>query len=150
MLRIIEGNLLDTERGIIVHQCNCQGAYGAGIAKQIAKRWPQAKLAYLDHLTQCSASHTSPLGTYCCVPINNNLTVINMLTQYYYGNAARTGRCYTNYEAFDKALRNIREAYPNECIYVPHNIGCGLAGGQWHRVSNILDQYDIIAVKLPE
>lgn len=149
MLNIIEGNLLDIEQGVILHQCNCQGTYGAGIAKQIANKWPQAKQAYLDHLAHYAASNRHPLGSHCCVAVTDNLVIINMLSQNYYGNASRTDRCYTSYDAMARALRNIRQEYPTERIYAPYNIGCGLAGGSWPRVSKLLEQYDITVVQLP-
>ena len=37
-MRIVDGDILDIEKGIIVHQVNCQGVMGAGLAKQIKSK----------------------------------------------------------------------------------------------------------------
>ena len=39
---ITNGNLLDTELTFIVHQVNCQGVMGAGVARQIKEKFPKA------------------------------------------------------------------------------------------------------------
>ena len=39
-MEIIEGNLLEAPERIIVHQTNCMGVMGSGIAKQIKAKYP--------------------------------------------------------------------------------------------------------------
>ena len=41
------GSLLEADADIICHQVNCQGAMGAGVAKQIADKWPNVKKEYV-------------------------------------------------------------------------------------------------------
>ena len=41
MTTLINGNLLDVQQGIIVHQVNCRKVAGAGLAKQIREKWPE-------------------------------------------------------------------------------------------------------------
>lgn len=147
-MRIIKGNLLDINCGIIMHQCNCQGAYGAGIAKQIAERWPDAKTAYYKHLKDCKTHNVNPLGTVNCVAVSDKLYVANLLSQDHYGNAARTRICYTDYAALNNALQQLTAAYPDTPLYAPWHMACGLAGGDWSRVSQILEHYNVIVVKL--
>ena len=35
-MKIINGNILDITEGVIVHQVNCKGVMGAGLALQMA------------------------------------------------------------------------------------------------------------------
>ena len=36
----LDGNLLDSNADIIIHQVNCQGAMNSGVAKAIREKWP--------------------------------------------------------------------------------------------------------------
>lgn len=40
MIKIVKGDLLKVEKGIIVHQVNCQKTMGSGIALSIRKKYP--------------------------------------------------------------------------------------------------------------
>ena len=44
----ITGDLFDTKANVILHQVNCQGVMGSGIAAEIKRRFPQA---YEDYKT---------------------------------------------------------------------------------------------------
>lgn len=45
-IKIIEGNILDCDKDIIVQQVNCQGVMGGGLAKQILMRYPEVPKEY--------------------------------------------------------------------------------------------------------
>ena len=70
--------------------------------------------------------------------------IAHLFTQEYYGNSSKTGKIYTDYKAMDKALCKLRYTYPDATIICPYKIGCGLAGGDWTIVSELLNTYDII------
>ncbi|MGA8944018.1 MAG: hypothetical protein WB502_15090 [Thermoactinomyces sp.] len=42
MIYIQQGDLLQSDCTVIAHQCNCFATMGAGIAKQIKERYPEA------------------------------------------------------------------------------------------------------------
>ncbi len=46
MIKIIEGNLFDSQADILCHQCNCQGVMGSGVAAEVKKQYPQVYKAY--------------------------------------------------------------------------------------------------------
>ena len=52
-------DLLSSKERIIVHQVNCRGVMGAGIAKQIKEKWPDVYTSYRDLLLQ---QDNDPLG----------------------------------------------------------------------------------------
>jgi hypothetical protein len=56
---------------------------------------------------------------------------------------------YTNYDALRECLYKLRKVgenlhwsdyLPQDLIYLPYGIGCGLAGGDWNIVSKIIEE----------
>ena len=66
-----------------------------------------------------------------------------MFSQDKYGRDKR----YTNYIAIEKAIKELRKIYPSENIIAEYKIGCGLAGGNWNIVKEILERYNIAVSK---
>jgi O-acetyl-ADP-ribose deacetylase (regulator of RNase III) len=115
---------------IIVHGCNCFHTFGAGIAKQIKSKFPQAYQADLS----TKYADKSKLGTYS-LSTHNNTIIINAYIQFNYG----TSKPQLNYQALTNCLTNIATNYPNKSIAMP-KIGCGLAGGDWKTVEKIITE----------
>lgn len=126
---------------IIIHQANCFNVMGAGIAKVISEKYPEAVQA--DNRT--IKGDKSKLGTFTSSgPCSDNKIIINMYGQYSYGGR----KCHTDYDAIEKALEEFIEDYESVCcvtdiplrVAVPYGMGCGLGGGDWKRVSAILNK----------
>lgn len=132
---IIEKDITDIISGVIIHQCNCQGVMGSGVARAISSKWPIVKSAYIAH---CSGKTPSELlGTFCDVEVDKNIVVVNCLSQLDYG---YDGRRYTDYNAMRKVMIEVYEKYfeTGKNFYAPYLIGCGLGGGDWDDVSRIM------------
>ena len=135
MITYTEGNLLTTNTQILVHQTNCQGVMGAGLAKQIRAKYPKVYTAYKQ---LCST--TAPerlLGTIQCIPISEHTAICNLFGQKTYG---RYGQ-HTDYAAFHKALTALKtymKQHDKTTVAFPKYIGCGLAGGDWNSIHNML------------
>lgn len=116
-------NLLEVENGIIVHQVNCQGKIGKGLAKDIANKYPKVKEEYLKKFQ----NEGWQLGEVQFVQVKDNLWVANVAGQQYWGENRRQ----TNTEALGTALKQVRTfAEDNHlAIHVPYRLGSGLAGG---------------------
>ena len=129
-----KGDLLTSDCTVIAHGCNCFNIMGGGIARAIKSRYP---LAY-EADCKTIRGDIDKLGTYtmCRYP---KLRVFNLYTQYRFG----TTKAHLDYEALVKALialRTVLNKYdPNrlETIGLPR-IGCGLAGGDWKVVSELI------------
>lgn len=138
MITYEKGNLLNSNCGIICQQVNCQGVMGAGIAKAIRDRWSKV---YIEYINACK-NELNKLGNINCVSISeegkNPFYIINMFAQERYG---RDGKCYTNYDSFRACCKKIKcLPFSNLTIGFPDHIGCGLAGGDWTVIKEILEE----------
>lgn len=124
-LTYIKGDLFDTKRDVIGHGVNCKGAFGAGVAAQVAKKYPEARQCYLDKYKR---EGWKP-GDVQFVTVADYRVIANMATQEDYGG---DGRRYVSYRgiaiAFDELLRFCKQG--GWGVAIP-KIGAGLAGGDW-------------------
>lgn len=136
----------DGKPKLIMHGCNMQGVMGAGFAQEVMKFAPHA---YLDYSSWCKVNHKGntmrPIGS---VRVNQQHSVLffHALTQEFYGTQKRM----LNYGALAKACVFVNDyihkneehmrmfGYYKE-LHMP-KIGCGLAGGDWSIVEEILTQ----------
>ena len=142
MIKYVQGNLLDSDCEFICHQVNCKGVMGAGIAKQIRKRWPEVYEAYrgtYENHELLGVPMIHMLGNIELVWVDKRSGfVINMYSQNDYINH---GGRNTSYDAFAECLEKIRARVPEGSkIGFPKNIGCGLGGGNWTVVSALIEE----------
>lgn len=158
-MKTIKGNLITlAEQGefdVIVHGCNCLHAMGGGIAKQLADKYPQVKKA--DE-TQSNYADREKLGSWSVAMIGN-FSVINAYTQY---SVSQTKDVF-EYDAFDKFLNDFGNMIGNYDLVANFEwkpdgndirireferfrigfpqIGAGLAGGDWNRISKMIEKF---------
>jgi O-acetyl-ADP-ribose deacetylase (regulator of RNase III) len=134
----IEGDVLKSDERIIVHGCNCFNTMGSGIARQIRERFPEAYAADV----QTTWGDKLKLGRFtdalCENAHGNPVHVINAYTQYKY---TRT-EVDVDYDALKSALTRVCLEFRNKVVALP-KIGCGLAGGDWEVVEEILESIGI-------
>ncbi len=127
------GDLLKSPEKVIVHGCNCFCVMGSGIAAQIRKQFPSAWLA--DQNTIPGDNYK--LGRYTYAAEHDKL-IFNAYTQY--GTNLPVN---VNYDALRNALtrisQDLRTVGYDGPVALPR-IGCGLAGGEWAVVEDILAQ----------
>ena len=144
MKTIKVNSITDIKKGVIIHQVNCLNAIGSGISGAIIKEYPIVAKEY--HKSFINKTDSEVFGTWRAINVTEDLTIINMYSQRTYGNAYINNCRYTNYDAMDKCLSEISQKYKNKIIYVPENIGCGLAGGDWSIVQQLIAKYPNIVV----
>lgn len=143
--RIIKGDLLDLfAEGIhfdaIAHGANCFHTMGAGIAGQIAERFPEAYAADKAHH---SPGDLVAQGTYSYAHFEFG-TLFNIYSQYTPGRVPTNG-IVTNVDLAFAALN--RDLYPKTMlahqgqpiIGIPM-IGAGIAGGDWKKIAERINQ----------
>lgn len=146
-MRIITGNILDVTEGVIIHQVNCRNRIGAGVAGALIRKYPAVERAYHESFLHETAD--SIYGMCLTVRVTPTLRVVNSYSQKDYGNPKRTGRVYTNLDYLVHNIEQTIAAYPDEKIYVPYGIGCGLGGETWERLESRIRDLDVTVVQLP-
>lgn len=155
MIKIMSGDLLEATEDIIVHQTNCFGGFGSGIAGQIKEKFPQAYEDY-RHLFKDKKRRPELLGDVRVTMIKNDKIckyICHLFSQDSYG---YDGRKYTSYDAMYQGLLYIKEQAMNskKSVALPYMLGCGLGGGSWKIVQAIIEDvfedYEVTIYKLGE
>ncbi len=138
-----KGNLLDLaeagEFDIIIQGCNCFNAMGAGLAPQIAKRYPHAE--EVDSAT--TRGNIAKLGNWTMSwsdYYDKNIKpfkIINAYTQYV---TSRQGEDVFEYAAFELILRKLAHEYGGHRFGLPY-IGMGLAGGDRQVILAMIEDF---------
>lgn len=142
-MNIVEGDILNAKVDAIIHQVNCQGVMGAGLAKQIKDRFP---LVYEYYREWCKDPHYNPpmlprsplLGSVQVIypDDKSNLAIVNLFAQDKFGRS----KCYTDYDALRECLKRVNEMFRGLVVAVPYGMSCGLAGGDWSIVSTMIEK----------
>lgn len=136
-MKVVEGDLIalakEGEFDVIVHGCNCFNTMGAGIAKVIAREFPEAKNADLA----TPKGDRSKLGSISTAVVECGelqLNIINAYTQFHWRGAGQK----VDYLALKSAFITIAGRYPGTRIGYPL-IGAGLGGGDWRTIAPLID-----------
>lgn len=138
MLHNKQGDLLASDCHIIVHQCNCMGVMGAGIARQIKQKY--SKAYYADINFSIPVGSRERLGQYSKARHRGKL-VINLYSQFTYGSGLQT-----DYKAMREGLTKLFDTLADEDpgkelkVGMPYLIGAGLAGGDEQVILGILEE----------
>jgi len=160
MVRIVEGDMFENiaPRSVILHQANCLGIAGAGVAQEIRNRYPGWFGAYAE---QCRR-HAPPalLGSFHTYDVPGaDVEICSVFGQSGIGKERRQ----TDYGAWKSALPEIvsrlearRGARDVWAVRAPYGIGCGLGGGSWNVMKDLFERYaghspvDFAFYRLPE
>lgn len=132
-MKIIQGNLVKAAKqgrfDVIAHGCNCFCTMGSGIAKEIKAVFPRA------YAVDCETKKgdKSKLGGYT-VAHYSKVDILNCYTQFTYGKGI-----HVDYEAIRSCMKRINKQYAGKRVGLP-KIGCGLAGGCWGVVLQIIQE----------
>lgn len=134
-MKTIKGDLLeaftDGKLDVMVHGCNCFHVMGAGIAKQIASKYPAALIADMETVK----GSIDKLGGFSESYEGVGL-IINAYTQHRYGRGRQI-----DYRAIRQCFRAVKKQYgnSNNKFGIP-KIGAGLGGGDWERIKTIIEE----------
>lgn len=134
MITQIKGNIINEALSgnytHLAHGCNCFNRMQSGVAASISKTFPNAML--VDSKT--NIGDISKLGNFTKVEYPT-ITIFNCYTQYRYGTDSRK----LDYEALYCCFEKLNNILTNEDKLLIPKIGCGLAGGNWEIVYNMID-----------
>ena len=136
MVKEIVGDLLKQPNiDIIAHQTNCVGVMGAGIAKQIRDKLLTAG-EYEKYVNNCKQQGSDLLGKTQLLEAPDGRIIANC-----FGENIPTGKGLdTDYDALMHAVAKVRN-YAKAgglTVGVPGMMGCGLAGGDWRIIRDML------------
>lgn len=127
---------LGTGLKVIGHVCNNVGAWGHGFVMALSKKWKEPENDYHVWFKE----ETKPqLGEVCFVPVEGDIVVANMIGQVM--GFGTNGEPPVRYEAIRQALKIVADycLHHNASFHCPR-IGCGLAGGSWEVISQIIHE----------
>lgn len=127
------GNILNAEESIICHQVNVDGVMGGGLAKQVANAYPNVEKEYKKVCNSLNYDYERLKGLSKNVKINDKQFIANCFTQ--------KPNFDTDYKAIEKCFNFLLAMCKsfNKTICVPFKYGCGIANGDWNKVSKILE-----------
>lgn len=135
MLSYKDGNIFESNCDIIVHQTNCQGVMGHGIALQVKQRYPEV---FQQYKISCDTAVNKEylLGEVEFDKTNDNKYIASIFGQLYYGEGLQT-----DYFKLEKGLNTVHDfALENKLtVAIPYKIGCGLAHGDWNLVNAMIE-----------
>lgn len=158
MLYEVTGNLVeDHEFTVFCHQTNCRGVMGAGIAKQIKRKYPIVGFrdqSYCRRWAEGLIGHDI-LGTVLASDTPDGRICFNLYAQRDYGRMKRQ----TDYAAFQSCLDELcvrlLDIVPETVVGFPYMIGCGNAGGDWEIIRRMIANFakkirqNVYIVRLP-
>lgn len=129
------GDIFQSKDNVLIHGANCFHKFGAGIAKKVKELYPEAYQRDLETIN----GDKNKLGTFSFwvgnhYYYNQQIIVVNLYTQYYFG---RSNKTYLNYTALKNGLESIEFVFRGSTISIP-KIGAGLAGGDWNKIFDII------------
>lgn len=101
MIKHIKCNIFESGADIILHQVNCQGVMGSGVAKQVKERYPNVFWGYKLVCDWCK-DKSELLGIAEAYRTKDNI-IVNLHAQENYG---YDGKCYTDYDALKRCHWN--------------------------------------------
>lgn len=152
-------NPVDNKTKIIVHICNDAGGWGKGFVMAISKRWKQPETEYrnwykskesvqtdsvqferLESVDKYSNEKKFELGNVQFVKATNEIWVANMIAQ----RGIKPDKDEIppiRYHSVAECLNRVRQfsKRQNASVHMPR-IGCGLAGGQWTEIEEIINR----------
>jgi len=143
MITTLQQDIFDTDPKTvaIAHQCNCRNVMGAGLAKAIKQRYPEAFEADKRFIKEHRHIAIEMLGLFSYSTSEDGRAIFNCYGQYGYGGPVRN----TDYLALEGSLRRVSNFLAEgsslcKTLAIPFGIGCGLGGGDWQVVEAILQR----------
>lgn len=134
----IYGDIFKADADLIIHQVNCQGVMGSGIAKQVKEQYPHVYRAYAELCKEHNYNTVELLGKVQYMNLDENRMIANVFGQGLYG---YDGKRYTDYDALVVAMKTIAQDTVGKTVAVPYLMGCCRGGGDWEIVSKIIETY---------
>lgn len=145
-VKVINGDLLESNAKYIAHQCNVLSQKAGHLAKSVFNKYPYANVyGSRKRLINWRESRDRP-GTISIMGDGlNNRYVINMFAQIFPGSPRFPDSISDGHNAREKyfinCLKEISKISNLDSVGFPWQVGCGAAGGNWERYRSFIDEF---------
>lgn len=138
MIKHIKCDIFESGADVIIHQVNCYGVMGGGVARQVHEKYPRVFERYKELCDKYVDDKSFLLGLAQYVKIGEGNYVVNLFAQEDFGYC---GKCYTNYKALQRCLESVRdyELLNGKTIAIPYLMSCDRGGGDWNIVYKMIE-----------
>lgn len=155
MIPIITGNILQTDKLVIVQQVNARQRMASGLAKQIMDKYSNVRDEYIafckagvKHARQSGnlAWDADPdetlLGQVNFVPVYDGKIIANVFGQLDCRDDEEDTAVFTITDALIKGLEAVKDKAKSDglSVAIPTFIGCGLANGDWSEILPLIEK----------
>lgn len=141
MIKEVVGDLLSYDADIICHQTNYYGVMGGGIALAI-RSYVLSDSAFNQYRQACKLGGKKLLGKVLYLPaLNKNEDAVIVANLFCQDGPLRRDGVLTHYAAMRLCLQQIARfaETQNYSVALPGYMGCGIAGGDWATVRQIVE-----------
>ena len=140
MIKHIKCDIFKSGADVILHQVNCQGVMGSGVAKQVKDKYPKV---YEEYKKWCNELPTNALlgeSQFVRTKEDYNTNFIGIFNLFAQNNFGYDGGRYTSYDALYSCLRHVKNSLPNNTITIaiPYLMSCCRGGGDWNKVYEMI------------
>jgi len=140
MVTIINADLFKVECAkVLIHQVNCLGVMGSGVALELRNIYPDVYEKYKEYCKVVGIPESLLGQIYAVTNDQDDKIICNLFSQKDFG----SGSCFTDYDAMRKGLITLRnymeEDYGPCTLALPYNMGCTRGGGDWSIVYQIIE-----------
>lgn len=111
------------------------GGWGAGFVVAISNIWPRPEKSYREWSRDPDSFR---LGNLELVQVTPDIRICNMIAQD--GFVTRYRKRAVDYQALETCLQKLAKVLPADNLIMMPRIGCGIGGGNWEEVENIINK----------
>ena len=134
MIKVLIGNIFESNKAVLVNTVNCVGVMGKGIAKTFKDNYPEM---YADYRLQCESGQVKPGKPYYYLSYDffSETGIINFPTKDHWRSASKLIDIIHGLEYFEQ---HYQEWGVNSIAFPP--LGCGNGGLEWSVVGKLMYQ----------
>lgn len=145
VINIIEGDITQSDKDIIIQQVNCKGLMGSGLARTLLGRYPTIKKEYetfRKKQLKKVGENEGLLGMVNYVDVYDGKIIANVFGQVDIRKNKEDKTVYTKKESLIEGIRSVKEKAEtlSLSVAIPTYIGCGLAGGDWEEIKPEIEE----------
>lgn len=141
MSKIIQQDITEIKSGVVILAVTCQNQKQTGHFQSFNRKYPKLGQTYRKAFTVFQQDELTGKGL--PIRVNSKLTVICLFVQ----TLTESQTLHTNTKALTAGIARMLPHFPSEEIYIPWEIGCENADGDWNSILPEIKNLDITIVK---